>query len=53
MVQPAVTAPIASATSDKHLTDPIEATRLKLDHASIEKLNTVSTPAAAVKGLCF
>ncbi len=49
MVQPGVTAPIASATSDKHLTDLIEATKLKLDHASIEKLNTVSTPAAAVK----
>ena len=49
MVQPGVTAPIASATSDKHLTDLIEATKLKLDHASIEKLNTVSTPAAAAK----
>jgi aryl-alcohol dehydrogenase-like predicted oxidoreductase len=50
MVQPGVTAPIASATSDEHLTDLIEATRLKLDHASIEKLTTVSAPAAAVKG---
>lgn len=49
MAQPGVTAPIASATTDKHLTDLIEATRLKLDHASIEKLNTVSAPAAAVK----
>jgi aryl-alcohol dehydrogenase-like predicted oxidoreductase len=49
MVQPGVTAPIASATSEKHLTDLIEATKLKLDHASLEKLNTVSTPAAAVK----
>jgi aryl-alcohol dehydrogenase-like predicted oxidoreductase len=49
MVQPGVTAPIASATSDKHLTDLIEATKLKLDHASLEKLNTVSAPAAAVK----
>jgi aryl-alcohol dehydrogenase-like predicted oxidoreductase len=47
MVQPGVTAPIASATSDKHLTDLIEATRLKLDHASIERLNAVSAPAAA------
>ncbi len=47
MMQPGVTAPIASATSDRHLTDLIEATKLKLDHASIEKLNTVSTPAAA------
>jgi aryl-alcohol dehydrogenase-like predicted oxidoreductase len=49
MVQPGVTAPIASATSEKHLTDLIEATKLKLDHASLEKLNAVSTPAAAVK----
>jgi aryl-alcohol dehydrogenase-like predicted oxidoreductase len=49
MVQPGVTAPIASATNDKHLTDLIEATRLKLDHASIEKLTTVSAPSIAVK----
>ena len=49
MVQPGITAPIASATNDQHLTDLIEATRLKLDHASIEKLNAVSTPAAAAK----
>ena len=49
MVQPGVTAPIASATSEAHLTDLIEATYLKLDHASVEKLNTVSTPAATVK----
>jgi aryl-alcohol dehydrogenase-like predicted oxidoreductase len=49
MVQPGVTAPIASATSDQHLTDLIEATRLKLDHASIQKLNSVSTPAVAAK----
>jgi len=49
MVQPGVTSPIASATSDKHLDDLIESTRLKLDHASIEKLNTVSAPAVAAK----
>jgi aryl-alcohol dehydrogenase-like predicted oxidoreductase len=49
MVQPGVTAPITSATSDQHLTDLIEATKLKLDHASLEKLNTVSTPAATAK----
>jgi aryl-alcohol dehydrogenase-like predicted oxidoreductase len=49
IVQPGITAPIASATNDQHLTDLIEATRLKLDHASIEKLNAVSTPTAAVK----
>ncbi|HTZ56712.1 MAG TPA: aldo/keto reductase [Acidobacteriaceae bacterium] len=49
MVQPGVTAPIASATSEHHLTDLLEATRLTLDHASIEKLNAVSTPATAAK----
>jgi len=49
MAQPGVTAPIASATSDHHLTDLIEATRLKLDHASLEKLNAVSSPTAAAK----
>ncbi len=46
MVQPGVTAPIVSATSDRHLTDIIEATRLTLDHASLEKLNAVSAAAA-------
>jgi aryl-alcohol dehydrogenase-like predicted oxidoreductase len=49
MVQPGVTAPIASATSEKHLTDLIEAAKLKLDHASLEKLTTVSAPATASK----
>jgi aryl-alcohol dehydrogenase-like predicted oxidoreductase len=47
MVQPSVTAPIASATSNEHLNDLIEATKLKLDHASIEKLTAVSAPATA------
>jgi aryl-alcohol dehydrogenase-like predicted oxidoreductase len=45
MAQPGVTAPIASATNDQHLADLVEATRLTLDHASIEKLNTTSSPA--------
>jgi len=49
MAQPGVTAPIASATSDAHLNDLIEATKLSLDHASFEKLNAVSTPTAAAK----
>ena len=40
---------IASATNDQQLTDLIEATRLKLDHASIEKLNAISAPTAAAK----
>jgi aryl-alcohol dehydrogenase-like predicted oxidoreductase len=46
MEQPGVTAPIASATSEAHLTDLLEATRLKLDHASLEKLNAVSSATA-------
>jgi aryl-alcohol dehydrogenase-like predicted oxidoreductase len=49
MAQPGVTAPIASATSEKHLADLIEAAKLKLDHASLEKLNAVSAPATASK----
>jgi aryl-alcohol dehydrogenase-like predicted oxidoreductase len=48
IAQPGVTAPIASATSSKHLTDLVEATKLTLDGASIEKLNAVSEPKAAV-----
>jgi aryl-alcohol dehydrogenase-like predicted oxidoreductase len=44
IAQPGVTAPIASATSDKHLTDLVEATKLTLDAASIEKLTAVSEP---------
>jgi aryl-alcohol dehydrogenase-like predicted oxidoreductase len=49
MVQPGVTAPIASATSEKHLTDLIEAAKLTLDHASLQKLTAVSAPATASK----
>jgi aryl-alcohol dehydrogenase-like predicted oxidoreductase len=49
MVQPGVTAPIASATTDQHLMDLIEGTKLTLDHASLETLNTVSAPATTVK----
>ena len=49
MVQPGVTAPIASATSEQHLTDLIEATKLKLDHASLERLTAISTPPIAAK----
>ncbi len=47
--QPGVTAPIASATSSRHLNDLVEASKLRLDHASIEKLNMVSAPAASVE----
>jgi aryl-alcohol dehydrogenase-like predicted oxidoreductase len=49
MVQPGVTSPIVSATSEKHLTDIIEATRLKLDHGSLEQLNQASATAVAAK----
>lgn len=44
IAQLGITSPIASATSDKHLADLIEATKLKLDAAQIEKLTKVSTP---------
>ena len=46
MVQPGVTAPIVSATNEQHLTDIIEATKLVLDPAALEKLNRASAPAA-------
>jgi aryl-alcohol dehydrogenase-like predicted oxidoreductase len=49
MVQPGVTSPIASTTSDEHLTDLIEAAKLTLSHAALEKLNTASAPAHALK----
>jgi aryl-alcohol dehydrogenase-like predicted oxidoreductase len=48
IVQPGVTAPIASATSEKHLEDLVAATKLTLDAGSIEKLTAVSEPKAAV-----
>lgn len=47
LAQPGVTAPIASATSDKHLDDLIAAASLELDKPSVEKLNEASTPVAA------
>lgn len=47
LAQPGVTAPIASATSDKHLDDLIAATSLRLDEASIQKLTEASAPVAA------
>jgi len=46
MAQPGITAPIASATSEKQLTDLVNATEVKLDRAAIEKLSAVSTPSA-------
>lgn len=45
--QPGITAPIASATSDKQLNDLAEAAKLKLDPQSIDKLNQASTQQTA------
>jgi aryl-alcohol dehydrogenase-like predicted oxidoreductase len=42
MTRPAVTAPIASATSLEQLTDLIESTRLTLDAAAIDRLTAAS-----------
>ena len=47
LAQPGVTAPIASATSDKHLDDLVAAATLKLDAASIEHLTQASAPVPA------
>jgi aryl-alcohol dehydrogenase-like predicted oxidoreductase len=42
IARPSVTAPIASATNLDQLNELVAATRLKLDQASIEKLNQAS-----------
>jgi len=47
LAQPGVTSPIASATNDQQLDDLIAAADLKLDEASIRRLNEVSAPVAA------
>ncbi|MBW4028100.1 MAG: aldo/keto reductase [Acidobacteria bacterium] len=47
LAQPGVTAPIASATSEKQLEDLIAAPKLKLSPEAIKKLNDVSAPDAA------
>lgn len=47
LAQPGVTAPIASATSDKHLDDLVAGAELHLDHASLQHLSDVSAPIAA------
>lgn len=41
--RPSITAPIASATSTVQLTELIEAARLQLDQASIDRLNVASS----------
>jgi hypothetical protein len=43
IAQPGITAPIASATNEQQLADLVEATKLKLDAESIQKLNVAST----------
>ena len=47
MTRPGITAPIASATNEKHLADLVEATKLDLDEASVARLSAVSAPVAA------
>ena len=42
MARPSITAPIASATNMEQLNDLVEATKLELDHSSIEILNQAS-----------
>jgi aryl-alcohol dehydrogenase-like predicted oxidoreductase len=44
LTRPGVTAPIASATDEKQLTDLLEATKLNLDAESIQILNAASAP---------
>ena len=47
LAQPGVTAPIASATSDKHLDDLVAATELRLTEQDLRELNEVSAGVAA------
>lgn len=47
MHRPAVTAPIASATSPQQLEDLVAATRIELDAPSLDLLERASTPAPA------
>jgi aryl-alcohol dehydrogenase-like predicted oxidoreductase len=47
VARPGITAPIASATSLEQLNDLVGATELKLDQASIERLNKASAYAEA------
>ena len=47
LAQPGVTAPIASATNDGQLDDLIGAASLKMNAASIKRLNEASAPVAA------
>jgi aryl-alcohol dehydrogenase-like predicted oxidoreductase len=47
IAQPGITAPIASATNDRQLSDLAAATKLNLDRAQLEKLNRASRPEVA------
>ena len=47
IARPSITAPIASATSLEQLNDLIEATKLELDHSTIELLNQASAYTVA------
>lgn len=47
LAQPGVTAPIASATSDKHLDDLVAAAQLQLSDSDVRRLNDVSAPVPA------
>jgi aryl-alcohol dehydrogenase-like predicted oxidoreductase len=49
LAQPGITAPIASATNEKQLTDLVEAAALRLDAGSIQKLNQVSARNVAAE----
>ena len=49
MARPSVTAPIASATSPGQLNDLIEAARMKLDTAAIDRLNQASAYATGAQ----
>jgi aryl-alcohol dehydrogenase-like predicted oxidoreductase len=49
LAQPTITAPIASATTLEQLRDLIDATELKLDEQSLERLNQASNPEQSGK----
>jgi aryl-alcohol dehydrogenase-like predicted oxidoreductase len=46
IAQPGITAPIASATSEKQLEGLVAAAELKLDRASLDKLSAASAPVS-------
>jgi aryl-alcohol dehydrogenase-like predicted oxidoreductase len=47
LAQPGVTAPIASATSDRQLDELLAAAELELDEASVRRLSEASAPVSA------